>query len=82
MRGVSRFLHGWRGEGSELGALVQRTAIREREGVRWCEGRSGKEDRTLLDLLVTGLGHFKQLPGADRAQAQKDREENDDRHID
>jgi hypothetical protein len=31
VRGVSRFLHGWRGEGNELGALGQRTTIRERE---------------------------------------------------
>ena len=28
------------------------------------------------------LCHFKQLPGADRAQAQEEREENADRHID
>ncbi len=27
--------------------------MKEREGVRWCEGRSGEEDRTPLDLLVT-----------------------------
>jgi hypothetical protein len=30
VRGISRFLHGWRGEGSEWGALEKRTAIRER----------------------------------------------------
>ncbi len=36
-----------------MGALGQRTTIREREGVRWCEGRSGKEDRAPLDLHVT-----------------------------
>ena len=29
-----------------------------------------------------GMGRFKQLPGADRAQAQEEREENADRHID
>ncbi len=52
----------------------------------WCEGRSGTEDRTPLDLLVTVeeacAKHFKQLPGADKAQAQEEREENADRHID
>ncbi len=56
-------------------------------GVRWCEGRSGTENRTPLDLLVTveeacATTIFNQLPGADKAQAQEEREENADKHID
>jgi hypothetical protein len=38
-----------------------------RKEVRWCEGRSGTEDRTPLDILVTvelAFGFLKLLPGA------------------
>ena len=59
---------------------------RRERGVRWCKGRSGREDRTPLDLLVTveearAPSNFKQLPGANRAQAQNEREEIADRHM-
>ncbi len=46
--------------------------------MRWCEGRSGTEDRTPLDILVTverALGSLKLLPGASTRETIEETEE-------
>ena len=54
VREVSRGSCTCGGEGAVSRALWGRGPQSRRErGVRWCEGRSGREDRTPLDLLVT-----------------------------
>jgi hypothetical protein len=61
--------------------LVELSGFRHFLGA-FIEGKVFYQYSSLRLLKRWRVCHFNQLPGADRAQAQKEREENADRHID